>query len=203
MNKLEKALLVILISYFIGNFSSAFILGKFVKKVDIREHGSGNAGATNALRVLGKKLGILTFVLDVSKGILAVYIGQKIMGYNGALIGGISAVLGHNWPILLKFKGGKGVATSLGVLASIHWITGLICILIGVIIIYKTKYVSLGAIIASASAPIIAILINRPLNKNFLLVTLILGLLSIFRHRANIDRLLKGNEYKIGQKTSR
>jgi glycerol-3-phosphate acyltransferase PlsY len=192
--------MVVSISYLIGNFSSAYILGKFLRKVDIREHGSGSAGATNALRTFGKKIGALAFILDVTKGILATFVGYKLMGYNGSLLAGIFVVLGHNWPIFLNFKGGKGIATSLGVIFFLHWPTGIICILIGVFIIYKTRYVSLGSIVTAAITPIIGSIVNRPFNREFFLTTLFLAILAIFRHRANIERLAKGKEYKLGEK---
>ncbi|MBU5439601.1 glycerol-3-phosphate 1-O-acyltransferase PlsY [Tissierella sp. MSJ-40] len=197
---MKQLLMVVSISYLIGNFSSAYILGKILRKVDIREHGSGNAGATNALRTFGKRIGALAFILDVTKGILATFVGYKLMGYNGSLLGGIFVVLGHNWPIFLNFKGGKGIATSLGVIFFLHWPTGIICILIGAFIIYKTRYVSLGSIVAAAITPIIGSIVNRPFNREFFLTTLFLAILAIFRHRANIERLAKGKEYKLGEK---
>ncbi|WP_343231709.1 glycerol-3-phosphate 1-O-acyltransferase PlsY [Tissierella simiarum] len=200
MINLKQLLMVVSISYLIGNFSSAYILGKILRKVDIREHGSGNAGATNALRTFGKRIGALAFILDVTKGILATFVGYKLMGYNGSLLGGIFVVLGHNWPIFLNFKGGKGIATSLGVIFFLHWPTGIICILIGAFIIYKTRYVSLGSIVAAAITPIIGSIVNRPFNREFFLTTLFLAILAIFRHRANIERLAKGKEYKLGEK---
>lgn len=200
MIKLDSPFVVALISYFIGNFSSAYILGKIFQKKDIRNYGSGNAGATNALRVFGKKLGGITFILDVLKGILAVYIGEKIMGYNGKLIASIFVVLGHNWPVFLKFKGGKGIATSLGVVFLLHWPTAIICTVIGVAIIIITRYVSLGSIIAAGLVPIIGSIVNRPFNMDFFITTLILAILAIYRHKDNINRLLKGEEFKLGEK---
>lgn len=200
MIKLDSPFVVALISYFIGNFSSAYILGKIFQKKDIRNYGSGNAGATNALRVFGKKLGGITFILDVLKGILAVYIGEKMMGYNGKLIASIFVVLGHNWPVFLKFKGGKGIATSLGVIFLLHWSTAIICTAIGVAIIIITRYVSLGSIIAAGLVPIIGSILNRPFNKDFFITTLILAILAIYRHKDNINRLLKGEEFKLGEK---
>lgn len=194
--------LTILISYLIGCFSPAYFLGKFVKNVDIRNHGSGNAGTTNALRVFGKKIAIFTFLIDISKGIIAILIGRYILGVEGSYLSGIFVVLGHNWPVFLKFKGGKGIATSLGVLFILNWKLGLICLLIGVTFIVFTKYVSLGSIMASISAPIISFIITREVNDYLFLTTLFLGVLSIFRHRANIERLLKGKENKLGAKSA-
>ncbi|WP_237722330.1 glycerol-3-phosphate 1-O-acyltransferase PlsY [Keratinibaculum paraultunense] len=200
MIKLNKSFIVALISYFIGNFSSAYILGKAFQKKDIRNYGSGNAGATNALRVFGKKLGGITFILDVLKGIIAVYIGERIMGYNGKLIASIFVVLGHDWPVFLKFKGGKGVATSLGVIFLLHYPTAIICTAIGIAIIIITRYVSLGSIIAAGLVPIVGSIVNRPFNKNFFITTFILAILVISRHKDNINRLVKGEEFKLGEK---
>ncbi len=170
MIRLKNLFIVALISYLIGNFSSAYILGKIFKNEDIRNYGSGNAGATNALRVFGIKIGLASFVIDAFKGgVLAVYIGSLLLGYKGSLIGGVFVVLGHNWPIFLKFKGGKGIATSLGVMISLHWPTAIVCIIIGLLIIAITRYVSLGSIVATGMVPIIGTIVNRPFNRDFFL----------------------------------
>lgn len=197
---LKDPFIIGVISYLIGNFSSSYILGKVFRKTDIRGYGSGNAGATNALRVFGKKIALIAFIFDILKGVLAVYIGGQMMGYTGELIAGIFVVLGHNWPIVLKFKGGKGIATSLGVIVSLHWPTAIVCIIIGLLIITKTRYVSLGSIVAAALVPLIGSLMKRPFNKGFFITTLILAALAIFRHRSNIKRLIEGKEFKLGQK---
>lgn len=193
-----RLLLTILIGYFIGCFSSAYFVGKVTKGIDIRSHGSGNAGATNALRVMGLKLGAITLLLDALKGIVAVVVGKVILGYNGGLLCGLFAVVGHNWPIFLQFKGGKGVATSIGVLASLHIWSALAAGPFAIILIAITKYVSLGSIIFLSSVPITYALLARDFNKNHFILTLILALLSIYKHRANIQRLVSGNENKIG-----
>lgn len=198
-----KTILVILIAYLIGCFSPSYFLGKFLKKVDIRQHGSGNAGSTNALRVFGKKIGILTFMLDIAKGIIAVLIGRRLMGFNGELLAAIFVVLGHNWPIFLGFKGGKGIATSLGILFVLHWQTGLVCLMVGIIIIVFTKYVSLGSISASVVAPFALIITDKSADKLLYLTTAFLGVLAILRHKENIKRLVKGKENKLGNKKDR
>lgn len=191
--------MTILISYLIGCFSSAYFLGKMSKNIDIRSYGSGNAGATNALRVLGKKMGALTFVLDILKGVIAVFIGQIILGFNGSLLASLFVVLGHNFPVFLGFKGGKGIATSLGALLILNWQTGLICLIIGVVFIVITKYVSLGSIMATISAPIVIVFTSDSIDKYLYLTTLLLAFLSIFRHKTNIIRLFKGKESKLGK----
>ena len=200
MNDLKNPFIVALVSYLIGNFCSAYILGKIFKKEDIRESGCKNAGATNALRVFGIKIGIFAFILDVLKGILAVYIGNRLLGYNGMLIAAIFVVVGHNYPVFLRFKGGKGMAASIGVMLSLHWPTALVCIIIGVLVIAKTRYVSLGSITAAALVPIVGCIMNRPFNKEYFITTLILAIMAVYRHRANIKRLINKEEFKIGER---
>lgn len=191
---------VIIISYFIGNFSSAYILGKLYKKKDIRNYGSGNAGATNALRVFGIKIGILAFIFDILKGFIAVTVGKNIVGFNGGLIAGLFVVIGHNWPIVLKFRGGKGIAASLGVMLCINLPTAIICMAIGFLVIAKTRYVSLGSIMATGLVPIVGLFIKKPFNFNFFFFTIALALMAILRHKSNIKRLLNGKESKLGER---
>ncbi|TAH63236.1 MAG: glycerol-3-phosphate acyltransferase, partial [Gottschalkiaceae bacterium] len=126
-----NTIIIAIISYLLGNFATSYILGKIFKKTDIRMHGSGNAGATNALRVFGIKLAAATFLFDALKGVLAVIIGRMILGDIGGYIGGVFVVVGHNWPIVLRFKGGKGVASTIGVALTINYKIALICIVIG------------------------------------------------------------------------
>ncbi len=191
---------VILIGYGVGNFATSYILGKIFKKTDIRKHGSGNAGATNALRVFGVKLAAATFVIDALKGALAVIIGRLILGDIGGLIGGVFVVVGHNWPVILKFKGGKGIASTIGVVTTINYQIALICIIVGLVIVIKTRYVSLGSITAIALLPILSAVMVKPFDFHFFIFSLILAAMAIFRHRSNIIRLLNGNESKLGQK---
>ncbi|MBS4534215.1 glycerol-3-phosphate 1-O-acyltransferase PlsY [Clostridium sp. D2Q-14] len=195
-----KILLIGLISYIVGNFSSSYILGKILKNIDIRTKGSGNAGATNALRVFGKKIGLITFILDVLKGIIAVIIGQMILGDTGRLIAGIFVVIGHNWPIILGFKGGKGIAATIGAVTFINPLPAIIAIIIGILIIIKTRYVSLGSIMAMALVPIISLVVVRPFDLRFFIFLLILAIMAIYRHKTNIRRLLNGEESKLGHK---
>lgn len=189
----------ILLSYLIGCFSSAYFLGKISKNIDIRNYGSGNAGATNALRVLGKKIGALTFALDILKGVIAVLIGRALFGFNGSLLAGIFVVIGHNFPVFLGFKGGKGVATSFGVLLMLNWEAALLCLLVAASIIIFTKYVSLGSIVASISAPLMMVLTLDSVNKYLYITTWLLAALSVYRHKANILRLCRGEENKLGK----
>ena len=195
MNSIKVAI----ISYLIGCFSSAYIVGKIFKSIDIREHGSGNSGATNALRVMGTHLGALTFLLDVMKGIVAVLIGKWIMGYDGGLIGGLFVVIGHNWPVFMRFKGGKGVAASLGASLILNWIPTTISGVLAIIIIIFTKYVSLGSITLLVSIPLVHIIITQTFNDNFTIFSVFLAVFAIIRHKDNFLRLKDGRENKIGR----
>jgi glycerol-3-phosphate acyltransferase PlsY len=165
----------------------------------VRNYGSGNAGATNALRAFGAKIGIFVFVLDVLKGILAVYIGRKLNVDLGQYFAGIFAIIGHNWPIMLKFKGGKGIATSIGVMLMINPLVSAICFGIGFSIAFFTRIVSLGSLIGVAIAPIVVIL-YKPFNNYLMFFTMILSVMAIYRHKDNIKRLLQGKENKLGKK---
>lgn len=191
-------ILVYFISYLIGTFSSAYVIGKIFLKIDIRSHGSGNSGATNAVRVMGRKLGILTFLLDFLKGIIAAVLGLLILGQDGGLYAGLFAVIGHNWPFYLKFKGGKGVSTTIGVLAVLNFPVALISVIIGVSIGAISKFVSLGSITFFITVPIITLLWDGLSRPRFLVLTIILGIIGLYRHKSNIERLLSGRENKIG-----
>lgn len=192
-----KYILLAIIAYFIGNISFAYILGKIFTKKDVRNYGSGNAGTTNALRTFGKKIGAAVFIGDVLKGVVAVILGRYFAGQTGAYIAGAFAIIGHNWPILLNFRGGKGVATTIGVMVFVNIFLTSICVVFGVLIIVFTRTVSLGSILGMASAPIVAILFVRPFDMELLLFCLFIASMSIYRHKDNIKRLIKGNENKL------
>lgn len=185
-----------IISYFIGNFSTSYLIGKYTADIDIRKHGSGNAGTTNVLRTLGKKAALYTFLGDALKGALAVLIGFKLGGLNAGLISALFVVIGHNWPALLKFKGGKGVATTLGAMLAIYPPQAIICILIAVFAIYKTRYVSVGSILGIFIFPFF--MYFKGVNQ--LILSLALLFLIVFTHRENVKRLMNGTERKLGQK---
>lgn len=192
-----KYIIVIITSYFIGCFSSAYIVGKTFKRIDIRDFGSGNVGSTNALRVMGAKLGIFTFLLDVLKGVLAVYLGKFILGDIGGIVAGLFVVIGHDWPVFIGFKGGKGVATSIGALLILFGIIIFIPLTITIIIIWITKYVSLGSISFLVMTPILYSIFITPFKIEFLVLSIIFALFGIVRHRENIKRLINGKEDKI------
>lgn len=192
-------ILIIIISYLIGCFSSAYLIGKIFKKVDIRSYGSGNAGATNAVRVMGKKLGVLTFLLDFTKGIIAVLLGYRIMGYNGGLLAAFFVVIGHDWPIFLGFKGGKGVATTIACFAVLNFPIALISVIIGMTVGLTTRFVSLGSIVFLTTVPILNIVYFSNFNKEFFIASIFLAIIGIYKHKENIKRLINGRENKIGR----
>ncbi|WDV48223.1 glycerol-3-phosphate 1-O-acyltransferase PlsY [Clostridiaceae bacterium M8S5] len=193
--------MVAVISYFLGNICGSYIFGKLFRQKDIRNHGSGNAGATNALRVFGVKIALLAFLCDFIKGMIAVYLGKYIVGTDlGVYISAIAVAVGHNYPILLRFKGGKGIATSFGILIIVCPLIALSSVVVFVSVVYITRYVSLGSVISAIAVPISGLIIYRPFDKQFFIFTLIIGLMAIFRHIGNIKRLLNGTERKLGQK---
>lgn len=198
---------VAVISYLIGSVNFSIILSRALSGEDIRKSGSGNAGATNMLRTHGKKLAIITLLLDVLKGVFAVGIAMIVAKKTGievlSYIAGLGVVLGHNFPILFGFKGGKGVATSLGVVLMLDWKIGLCVAVVAIAIMAITKYVSLGSIIGGAAfvvAEVIKAAVTGHWNVIQLVCVVILGGLLIARHHANIGRLLKGEENKLSFK---
>lgn len=190
-------IIVLIISYLLGNLSFAYILGKFLMKKDVRDYGSGSSGATNAIRVFGAKIGIMVFVGDVLKGIVAVLIGKMICGDIGGYLAGVFVIVGHNWPVLLKFKGGKGVAATIGVMLMINPFVTFVCFIIGLAIAVFTRMVSLGSIIGMSLAPIVILIFVRPFNVQLFIFCLFVSSMSIFRHKENIKRLLNGKENKL------
>ncbi|MGB5823130.1 MAG: glycerol-3-phosphate 1-O-acyltransferase PlsY [Proteocatella sp.] len=187
---------LIIMSYLIGNISPSVIIGRKFKNIDIRQHGSGNAGTTNAMRILGKKAGILVFLLDFIKGVIPTVIGLCFGGLELGFVCGISAIIGHIFPILLKFKGGKGVATSFGVGLVLAPAYALIGLLIFIIIVIKTRYISLGSVIGTLTFPILQIFTTE--NIQVVIMSVLLGCLVTYSHRANIKRLINGTESKFG-----
>lgn len=191
------------VSYIIGSFPTSFILTRLITGSDIRRSGSGNAGATNVLRVVGKLPALATLLIDIFKGIFVVTVIARFFyppqtgldyGFYRALIG-LSAVCGHIWPVFLKFRGGKGVATTLGVAAVIAPKILLITIAIWAIVFSITKYVSLASIIALILFPMIAVYANMPLP--IVLISVIICGIVISKHKPNMRRLLRGAEMKI------
>ncbi len=190
-------------AYILGSLPTSYIMGKLIKGIDIRDFGSGNVGATNALRVLGTKVGIFTLIIDIGKGFLAVNIARFIIQQPSDLIiiaTGLFAILGHIFTIFLKFKGGKGVATSAGVFIAIVPIPIAIALFVFVVTVWLSKYVSLGSILAAFTLFISELIINVKSSfaeLEILIFIFIIVLFIIIRHKANIKRLINGNENKI------
>ncbi|MCL1808613.1 MAG: glycerol-3-phosphate 1-O-acyltransferase PlsY [Clostridiales bacterium] len=183
----------VVISYFLGNISPAIILGR-MSGVDIRKEGSGNAGTTNVLRVLGKKAAAVTLVIDVAKGAVAVLLAMWLFGQDVAMVCGIAAFCGHIWPAAFKFKGGKGVATALGVIVATAPALGCAVLAFALVIIAATKRVSAGAVCAALVFPVAAAFYD----KSLLAWAITLAVVVLVKHRQNIVRLAKGEEPKVG-----
>lgn len=193
-----QVIIAILISYLIGSIPSGFLLTKYVMKKDVRQYGSGNIGATNVARVMGLKAGILVAVFDMLKGYLGVMVGQAILGGNlstAILFVAIAAIAGHDWSIFLGFSGGKGVATTFGVILRLYPLAFLFYALIWLGLVLKTRYVSLGSIIGSISLPLT--LYFTAYDSKHVIFAALLSLFVMYTHRANIKRLLNGEENRM------
>ena len=189
-------ILAAVIAYLIGSIPSGLILGKLFWHTDLREHGSHNIGATNAWRTLGKGAGIAVFIADSLKGQAGVSVGLVLAGTPlAAVLGGLFAIIGHSFSLFLRLRGGKGVATSLGVLTMLMGNVTLIVFAVWFAIVYMTRYVSLGSVVAGFLTPILAALFAYPME--YILFTVIAAILVIVRHRENIKRLMNGTENKI------
>jgi len=192
------AFLVVFASYLLGSMIFSVIVGKLVSGIDIRNHGSGNAGATNTLRIMGKGPAIVVFLLDLGKGVLAVWLAKWFVPdqYGVAVICGIAVVLGHNWPIWFNFRGGKGIATTIGMLVTLAFLPTLFAGLIAIITIIITRYVSLGSLLLTAFLPLFIYWMNHP--TELLWGSFAILIFAWIKHRKNIVKLLKGTENKIG-----
>lgn len=185
-----------IVAYLIGSIPNGLIIGKSFWQIDLREHGSKNIGATNAYRTLGAKAAALIFIMDLLKGIIGVWLGSYMIGTPLAMIsGGIAAIIGHNWSAFLKFTGGKGVATGLGVIAMLMPQVTVIVFVTWLVVVYVTKYVSLASIIAAMMVPICSYFFNEPLE--YLCFSILAAVFVIYRHKSNVQRLINGNESKI------
>lgn len=204
-------ILIAVIAYLIGSVNFSVILSKKIAGFDVRERGSGNAGSTNMLRSVGKGAAALTLICDILKGVisigLAILLGNIFNVDNKALlvqIAGLLVVIGHTFPVFFGFKGGKGVATSLGVLLMSNWQIGLICLVFALILMILTRMVSLGSISAAILFPVLTLFINTNYivqeGSSYLIYSILLAVLVVFNHRENVKRLLNGTENKIGSK---
>ena len=184
----------IIIAYLLGSISPSTILGRLAG-VDIKKEGSGNAGTTNALRVLGKKAALITLVVDICKGVIAVLLGS-ISGPLCSYICALAVFVGHIWPVFFKFKGGKGVATAFGAILAVNWKVGLLALAIAVILTVITKRMSVGSIAAAVGMVVLAVVFE----KAFWPYGAVIAVIIIIKHRGNIKRLIKGEEPPISFK---
>ncbi|WP_294707014.1 glycerol-3-phosphate 1-O-acyltransferase PlsY [uncultured Fusobacterium sp.] len=196
-----KIIFFLVLGYVMGALPNGVWLGKYFKNIDIREHGSKNSGATNAYRVLGPKYGIMVLILDALKGFLPPFLASRFgVSGNILLVIGVLAIVGHSLSFFLNFKGGKGVATSLGVFLFLIPNVTLALLIIFILVVYFTRYISLGSIIAAAALPILTAF--SPIRNNvgrtpLIIMTLLIGAFVIWRHRTNITRLMNGTENKF------
>lgn len=194
-------ILTVLFGYLLGSISTGVVLSKLFAKTDIRTQGSGNAGTTNMLRILGRKMALLTFVGDMLKGIIAVFIGKALVGGDlGGVLGVVGAVLGHYYPLYFGFKGGKGIATSFGSLLFVFPIQALIAFTVFLILVAVTHYVSVGSVAAAITLPLLVVL-TTPYNLAVYVLVCGIGISVIWRHRANIVRLIQHKENKLDFRT--
>lgn len=187
-----------LISYLIGSIPFSYLIPRWLGKIDIRHHGSGNTGTTNVVRTLGLKVGILAFIGDFAKGIFPTLFGYMYFGDLGGIICASFTVIGHCHPIWLNFKGGKGVATSAGVLVVLFPNIFIILLTLQFIIIASTRYMSLASVISAVLLPVFAIIFSK--SETLIYFSIGLAVYVIYRHRANLTRLIKGTESKLGKK---
>ena len=204
-------IIVAIVAYLLGSVSFSIIVSKKLAGFDVREKGSGNAGATNVLRSVGKKGAVLTLLGDALKGVVAVLfaiiVGAIAKTADKALlvqIAGICVVIGHTFPIFFEFKGGKGVATSLGVILMTNWKIGLICLVFALVLMVLTKMVSMGSVGAAILFPILVLFIHTNFTisggSSYFIYSIILAVIVAFNHRSNIQRILSGTENKISFK---
>ena len=207
-------IIVTLVAYLLGSISFSVIISKKMAGFDVREKGSGNAGTTNMLRSVGKKAAAITLVCDILKGVvsivIAIIVGNIVKNLDRELllqIAGIAVVIGHTFPIFFGFKGGKGVATSLGVLLMSNWQIGLICLVFALVLMALTRMVSLGSCGAAILFPVLTLFINQHYTvltegksgRVYFVYSVILAIIVLYNHRSNIKRILNGTENKLGK----
>lgn len=211
-------IIVAIIAYLIGSINFSVLISKKMAGFDVREKGSGNAGTTNMLRSVGKKAAAITLICDILKGVIsiviAIIVGNIAKNLDRELllqIAGIAVVLGHTFPIFFGFKGGKGVATSLGVLIMSNWQIGLICLVFAVVLMALTRMVSLGSCAAAVLFPVLTLFINQHYTvltdgksgRVYFVYSVILAIIVLYNHRSNIKRILNGTENKLSFKNTK
>lgn len=201
---MEAYITVAIVAYVIGSINFAVIFSRKFAGFDVREKGSKNAGTTNVLRTVGKRVALLTLVCDILKGVLAIlvailaeYMWEGLDVTTLKYIAGFMVILGHTFPIFFEFRGGKGVATAIGVLLMLNWKIGLICLVFGLLIIALTKMVSLGSILSAILFPILIIFLQENVTFVGIVFSFLIAILVIFNHRSNLKRIKEGKESKI------
>lgn len=204
---MEAYITVAIVAYVIGSINFAVIFSRKFAGFDVREKGSKNAGTTNVLRTVGKKVAALTLLCDILKGVAAILVaGLTQIMWEGfdittlKYIAGFMVILGHTFPIFFEFRGGKGVATAIGVLLMLNWKIGLICLTFGILIIAFSKMVSLGSIAAAILFPVLTLFMQDEFNIVVVLFSFLIALLVVFNHRSNIKRIKQGKENKLSFK---
>ncbi len=195
-------LLILFLGYLFGSFPSGYLAGRIAKGIDIRSLGSGSTGATNVLRHIGKRAAITVFLIDVFKGVLSILLAKYFLLNDSWQVAiGLSTLIGHIWPVWLNWKGGKAVATGLGIFLGLSWQVGAATLGIFIIMITLFRIVSLASVSAALSLPLIMFLSFKTSNISlpYFVISLLAMTLVIWRHRENIARLMKGKEPRIGQ----
>ena len=191
----------IAIGYLLGNFQTGLVVGWVSRKIDLRKHGSGSTGATNALRTLGLASALITFLGDLAKGMLASAIGLALAGETGQLAASLCVVLGHVWPVFFHFHGGKGVSTSVGALILVAPVPVACCMIVSIALMALTRYVSLGNIVGEVCFAVYALISGlRQGHVAFAVISALVVAVVVFSHRANIARLLAGKERRLSFK---
>ena len=192
-------LVIAVLSYLLGSISAGLLVARAMHGPNLREVGSKNTGASNALRTMGKRGGFATFVGDILKALIACLIGKLWMGLPGVMVAGLFVILGHNWPVFFQFKGGKGVSSMTAVMLMSFWWQAIICYVVTIAVIALTRFISLGSMVM---VTLFAVLVAITNWGNWLAIgwTVLLAAICIWRHRANVKRLLNGTEAKIGQR---
>ncbi|TYP58840.1 glycerol-3-phosphate 1-O-acyltransferase PlsY [Thermosediminibacter litoriperuensis] len=193
-----KYILAGIISYLIGSISSAHLICKKYYGIDIRKYGSGNPGATNVFRVVGGRAAVAVYAADFLKGFLVAALAKLIGGDTLALFSGLFVIVGHDWSLFLNFNGGKGIATSMGVVIALAPKAALFSFMVGAAAILLTRYVSLGSVVGSAFFPLFLVIFRYP--AKYIAYGVIIAAIAIYRHRTNIKRLIAGKEHKLGEK---
>ncbi len=189
-------LLIIILSYFIGAVPTGLVLVRLLTGEDIRRHGSGNIGTVNVLRVAGPATAAAVLIVDILKGLVPVLLAERVTTAPWVVVAcGLAAIAGHNWSVFLGFTGGKGIATSYGVLLGLSWATAVVAATVWVVVVAITRYASLGSLLGVASVPVTLWRLHQP--GEYVVFGIIAAVFAIYRHRGNIQRLVSGTELRI------